>query len=1262
MIKPILRTMCRVMYIATTAALIAIGCGDNGVQDKNSEVGEFVNMFANGGGDDGTPSRGIYTLTVNVSPVSPVIGGTVSRNPDADSYAAGTRVAIKAVPNDGFTFDGWTGAQNSKNAEITITMNGDKTLTAGFNDGRHKYYIYFNTNGGNGRPPQEIQAPDGNNITLPGQTSMEHTGRYSFIGWTEDKNGTGTVYGADTSYTVTHDVTMYAKWVPIYTVTFNINNATTGNTPDVFNVDSGTVIQLPDQENIARNGHSFGGWNTNSGGTGTNYDAGSDYIVNNDNVTIYARWIPIYTVIFNANGSTAGKTTEIKTDSGTTITLPDQGNIARDWHNFGGWNTNSDGKGTNYDVNTSYTVINNVTFYAKWNVVKPGIPPNLTATPVSSSSINLSWSSVPVATEYYVYRSTSAYGTYSYVTSTSYTSYTDTYLYSGTTYYYKVSAYNSAGTSEQSPHTSATTLLNTPSNVTATAASSSSITVSWSSVTGATGYYVFCSTSAYGTYTYVGTTSYTSYTNTGLSSGTTYYYKVSAYNSAAGESEKSPYAYAIIPGIPLIITPIIPPTDSSITLSWSAVTGATGYNVYRSTSAYGTYSYVTSTSSTSYTNTGLSSGTTYYFKVSAYNNSGESAQSQYYSATTILSVPLNLTAAPVSGSSNSILLSWSSVTGATGYAIYRNTSASGTYTSVTSTSSTSYTNTGLSANTTYYYKVSAYNGSVESAQSPYYSATTMPGAPSSVTATAASSSSITVSWLSVTGATGYKVYRSTSYNGLYDSVGTTTSTSFTNTGLSANTTYYYKVSAYNSSGASSQSSYDYATTPIAIPAVPSGVSATAASSSSITVSWSSVTGATGYKIYRSTIYNGTYDSVGTTTSSTSFTNTGLSSNTTYYYKVSAYNSSGASSMSSYAYAMTPLSTPSSVTATAASSSSITVSWSSVTGASGYAVYRSTSAFGTYSYVTSTSYTSYTDTYLSSGTTYYYKVSAYNSDYVESSQSSYTYATTPLAIPSVPSGVSASVASSSSITVSWSSVTGATEYNVYRYNFNTSSFEWWASTSSTSYTNTGLSSGTTYYYTVSAYNSSGESSQSPYVNATTTATVTMLPLETFESGLNSWVLVNSTQTNKWMRGTATSYAGSYSVYISNDNSANSYTISSSSTVHIYKDITFPTSSSNFTLTFYFKGNGESVGTNIYDCMTVRYSTTSDLPPAAGYTFTSGTVLGTNYLNNSSWSQKTITLPAATFSGKTMRLVFSWTNDSILGTQPPAAIDNILITKP
>ena len=177
--------------------------------------------------------------------------------------------------------------------------------------------------------------------------------------------------------------------------------------------------------------------------------------------------------------------------------------------------------------------------------------------------------------------------------------------------------------------------------------------------------------------------------------------------------------------------------------------------------------------------------------------------------------------------------------------------------------------------------------------------------PTGVTAVAASSSSVTVSWSSVSGATGYYVYRSLSSSGTYSQVGTSTTTSYTNTGLLANTMYYYRVTAYNNNGESAQSSTVSATTLGIPPSNPTGVTATASSSSSITISWTSVSGATGYRIYRSSSSTGTYSQVGTPTA-TSYTDTGLSANTMYFYKVSAVNNNGESAQSSTVSATTSI--------------------------------------------------------------------------------------------------------------------------------------------------------------------------------------------------------------------------------------------------------------------------------------------------------------------------------------------------------------------
>jgi len=508
----------------------------------------------------------------------------------------------------------------------------------------------------------------------------------------------------------------------------------------------------------------------------------------------------------------------------------------------------------------------------------PSPPSKVLAKAMSSSSITVSWSSVSLATGYNVFCSTSTSDKYTKLEGTTSTSYTNTGLSSGTVYYYKVSAYNNGGESSLSPHTYVVTIPGTPSHISATATPFGDITVSWSSVFGATGYNVYRDTDIEGTYSNkAGTTTSLSYTNTGLSLGTTYYYKISAYNSS-GEGSLSAATSPLGPPLGVSAKAI---SSDSITVSWFTVSQATGYNIYRDTIANGNYdNKVETTSSTSYTDAGLSSGVVYYYKVSAYNSTGEGSLSLYDSAATLPDPPFDVSV--IAASSGSITLSWSSVHGATGYNVYRDISANGTFNNkVGTTSSASYTNTGLSSCVAYYYKVSAYNNSGEGTKSPSVSAATKFNSPLGVSVNVSLSNTVTVSWFSVAQATGYNVYRDINANGTFSNkVGTTSSTSYTDNEVSSCTTYYYKVSAYGSCGESSLSS------PVEAKQLPNilSVFATAMSSNGIYVTWSSVCGAEGYYVSRNGIQVHA-------TSSTSYTDTDLSPGVTYCYTVSAYNSS-----------------------------------------------------------------------------------------------------------------------------------------------------------------------------------------------------------------------------------------------------------------------------------------------------------------------------------------------------------------------------------
>jgi alpha-amylase len=183
-------------------------------------------------------------------------------------------------------------------------------------------------------------------------------------------------------------------------------------------------------------------------------------------------------------------------------------------------------------------------------------------------------------------------------------------------------------------------------------------------------------------------------------------------------------------------------------------------------------------------------------------------------------------------------------------------------------------------------------------------ATSAPVAPAGLTATAASSSSINLAWTASAGATTYTVYRSTSKTGTFSSIGTPSSLSYSDSGLTPSTAYYYYVTATNTAGTSAASSTVTATTnALPIPAAPTGLTATPASSSSISLAWTASTNATSYTVSRSTSATGTFAAVGTP-STTSFTDTGLTAATTYYYYVTATDTAGTSPASSTASATT----------------------------------------------------------------------------------------------------------------------------------------------------------------------------------------------------------------------------------------------------------------------------------------------------------------------------------------------------------------------
>jgi fibronectin type 3 domain-containing protein len=266
-------------------------------------------------------------------------------------------------------------------------------------------------------------------------------------------------------------------------------------------------------------------------------------------------------------------------------------------------------------------------------------PTNLTAT-AGNQQASLTWTASSGATSYYVKRGTVSGGPYTAVGTPAGTTYVDTKLTNGTAYYYVVTAVSATGESANSNQASATptagpTAPVPPLNLTATGGNQQ-VSLAWTASTGATSYNVKRATTNGGPYTTVASPTGTSYTDAAVTNGTAYYYVVTAVN-AAGQSGNSnqatatPAAAPTAPAAPLNLTAT--GGNQQVSLAWTASTGATSYNVKRSGTNGGPYTTLTSPAGTSYTDTAVTNGTTFYYVVTAVSASGESANSNQASAT-----------------------------------------------------------------------------------------------------------------------------------------------------------------------------------------------------------------------------------------------------------------------------------------------------------------------------------------------------------------------------------------------------------------------------------------------------------------------------------------------------------------------------------------------------------------------------------------------------------------------------------------------------
>ncbi len=329
----------------------------------------------------------------------------------------------------------------------------------------------------------------------------------------------------------------------------------------------------------------------------------------------------------------------------------------------------------------------------------PALPSGVSATDgVWGNKVIVTWNALPEADTYTVYRADLIDGTYALIASgLTAATHTDYDVTSGSPYphyFYKISGANVTGEGERSAadegwaDPSGTVLPDVPAGVAATDDQNDQITVSWNAAAHATSYKVYRASAADAALfdesaLVASDVTELSWIDTTVTAGVTWYYRVRAVNNATngGDSGLSSadqgYAMGDAPAFPLNVQA----TDGNtytITVSWNEVAGAVSYRVYRSDTVEGIYAEVVrDLTATSWSDTGRSFGVHYYYKVTAVNAWGESAQSDANDGYCILPAPAGLDA--VDGGSRIISVSWNAVEGAESYILQRKWRGNGSW-------------------------------------------------------------------------------------------------------------------------------------------------------------------------------------------------------------------------------------------------------------------------------------------------------------------------------------------------------------------------------------------------------------------------------------------------------------------------------------------------------------------------------------------------------------------------------------------------------
>lgn len=592
----------------------------------------------------------------------------------------------------------------------------------------------------------------------------------------------------------------------------------------------------------------------------------------------------------------------------------------------------------------------------------------------TETQIDVSWSVVAGALEYDVFRSNFSGGPYSLIATTATTSHADLTPVIDEGYFYVVQAKFSDLTAGQLSNEVSGTLANStiPNALTVLGTTQSSVNLNWPKYSGATSYKIYRATNSGGPYSLVAQQSAIGLNVTALSGLNEHFFRYSFVRGGIESAASNPIsAYTYAPPS----APVATPGNNSISLSWGIIGGATSYSVERSTDSVGFSSLITGLGSPAYTDNTAVNGTLYFYRVTAVFPT-ESKTSGISTGVTPGLVPRAPSGLVVTKNltGTDIELSWGASAGVSLYRIYQATSSGGPYTQVSQTSSAIQNPVvGLTAETKYFYVVRAFTGSLQSSDSNEVSVIPLlqPNAPVAIV----NGVGIDVTWGAVAGAATYEIQRSSdgaTFTTIVSGLGTTSYTDMTG---SIGSTYSYRYVPRDASGTSFATSLASVGVSLGLaPEIPRNLIGFATSNSSIRLDWIQTPNSVAYILSRSAVSGGPYVSV-TSTTATTYVDSGLTPGTVYYYTVTAQDQSGNLSSASNEVGISLAAVPTGLTATAVPNYQ-QLSWNLVASATGYSVFRSTAAGGPYGKIaTGVAATSYQDADIKDSVLYYYVVAA-----------------------------------------------------------------------------------------------------------------------------------------------------------------------------------------------------------------------------------------------------------------------------------------------